>query len=149
LKSAVDILFREHLSVILEYAKTGGASVQEANEAGKLLQEGPSSFYSRVLRRVDQWTAAYGGDQSIYDWVGNTVAPVVWMVRETDRESTIVHVAAAAAAMKSIVPNGTTDELNLCVIEVVESMNILLDIFQYAVTGYLSAHTSSEQILVD
>jgi hypothetical protein len=147
IKSAIDVLLDPHRIAILEKARVGGISESNLGEVTRLLDSGPRSFRSRILSRADLWTTAYAERQSVRDWVSDAES-VVWMVREKDKDDTIVHVAAAAATLKSVVPNGTSDELNLCVVEVKEALGILENVFQYAVGGFLSQYNPLEQRLV-
>jgi hypothetical protein len=141
LKDAVDSLLRPNLGVISENARRGGASESEMKEIALMFATSPQSFYSRILNRTTDWITSHRDNLSIEDWTKNTPGDsMVWMVRERDREGSTVHVAAAAAAIKSIVPNGTSDELNLCVVEVIECASVLVRVFQSAVAGFLSRH---------
>lgn len=141
LKEAADILLRPNLNLIFENARRGGASESEIKEITMMLEKVPQSFYSRILNRAANWITSHGNHLSFEDWIKTDSAEsVVWMVREREREASTVHVAAAAAAIKSIVPNGTSDELNLCVVEVIECASVMVRVFQCAVAGFLSRH---------
>jgi hypothetical protein len=141
LKEAADTLLRPNLSLIFENARRGGASEAEIKEISMMLDRAPQSFYSRILNRAANWITSHSDNLSFEDWTKTAPGDsMVWMVREREREGSTVHVAAAAAAIRSIVPNGTSDELNLCVVEVIECSSVLVRVFQCAVAGFLSRH---------
>lgn len=141
LREAADALVRPNLSVVFEHARRGGASENEIKEIAAMLDRAPQSFYSRILNRTSDWITSHRDSLSFEDWTKTASGDsMVWMVRERQRESSTVHVAAAAGAIKSIVPNGTSEELNLCVVEVIECASVLVRIFHCAVAGFLSRH---------
>jgi hypothetical protein len=141
LREAVDALLRPNLNLIFENARRGGATESEIKEIALMFDRAPQSFYSRILNRTPDWITSHRDNLSFEDWTKTASDDsMVWMVRERERESGIVHVAAAAAAIKSIVPNGTSGELNLCVVEVIECASVLVRVFQCAVAGFLSRH---------
>jgi hypothetical protein len=141
LKEATDTLLRPKFALVSENARRGGALESEIKEIAMMLETAPRSFYSRILNRAGDWITPHSDHLSFDDWSkGVSSESMVWMVRERERESSTVHVAAAAAAIKSIVPNGTSDELNLCVVEVIECASVLVRVFQCAIAGFLSRH---------
>jgi hypothetical protein len=141
LREAADALLRPNLNLIFENARRGGAKEDEIKEISMMLDRAPRSIYSRILNRTADWITSHRDNLSFEDWTKTASGDsMVWMVRERERESSIVHVAAAAAAIKSIVPNGTLDELNICVVEVIECASVLVRVFQCAVAGFLSRH---------
>jgi hypothetical protein len=141
LKEVIDSLLRKNVSAIKEAARKGGALDVEIDEIGELIDVGPDSLYSRVLKATrDQ--IAYSWDKKTFEnWRhsrrDNTV---IWVLGEGEREADVVQLAAVTALTEAILPNPAYAELNQRAVEVSQACGAVIQVFQCAITGYLASY---------
>jgi hypothetical protein len=141
LKEAIDSLLRQNLIVIKDAAKKGGASDAEIDQIDAVIDVGPDSLYSLVLKTTrDQIT--YHWDKKPFEiWrQAQSGNGVVWVLGEGEREADVVYLAPAAAMTETILQNPTFGELSKRVSEVSQGCSIVLRSFQLAIAGYLAGH---------
>jgi hypothetical protein len=141
LKEAIDTLLRGNLAVIREAARKGGASHVEREQIDALIDVGPDSLYSRVLKATRDQITYHWDKRPFENWrqaQGDNA--VVWVLGEGEREADIVHLAAVTALTEAILPNPAYEELNKRVVEVSQGCGVVIRVFQYAIAGYLESY---------
>ena len=141
LKEAIGTLLRENLSAIKETAKKGGATPAELEQVDAVIDVGPDSLYFRVLRATRDQITYHWDKKPLENWrraQGDNA--VVWVLGEGEREADVDHLAAVTALTEAILPNPAYEELNQRVVEVSQGCGFVIQIFQYAIAGYLESY---------
>lgn len=141
LKEAIDSLLRRNLTVIKDAARAGGASDAEIDEIDAVIDIGPDSLYSRVLKTTRNQIAYHWDEKPFESWrQAQRGDSVVWVLCEGKRLEDIVYLAPAAAVTEAILPNPAFEELSRRVSEVSQGCTVVLVFFQSAIAGYLQNH---------
>lgn len=145
LKEAIDSLLRENLTAIRELAGKGGASHVETYQIEALINVGPDSLYSRVLKATRDQITCHWDKKPFESWrQSQGDNPVVWVLGEGEREADVVHLAAVTALTEAILPHPAYEELNKRVVEVSQGCAVVMRIFDYAIAGYLESYGAEE-----
>jgi hypothetical protein len=150
LKEAIDKLLRENLSAIKEIARKGGATTADLDQTDSVIDAGPDSLYSRVLRGVRDQITYHWDKRPFENWRrAQSANAVVWVLGEGEREADVVHLAAVTALTEAILPSPAYEELNQRVVEVSQGCGCVIKIFQYAIAGYLEGYGALDRPFPD
>jgi len=141
LKETIDSLLRQNLTVIKDAAGKGGASDAEIDQIDAVIDVGPDSLYSRVLKTTRDEITFHCDKKSFEIWrQAQSGDGVVWVLGEGEREADVVYLAPAAAMTETVLQNPVFGELSKRASEVSQGCSIVLRSFQFAIAGYLAGH---------
>lgn len=145
LKEAIDTLLRENLTVIKETASKGGAPHAQMEQVDAVIDVGPDSVYSRVLKATRDQITYHWDKKPFENWRRSQGgSAVVWVLGEGEREGDVVHLAAVTALTEAILPNPAYEELSKRIVEVSQACGVVVRIFQYAIAGYLESYGAED-----